>query len=75
MIICSRFLSKYVPFLQRENGQANTTRRQVEYIWQAPWTLVKAGFLLNRYGNLVGQTVITLQELGFISQGSHAVRR
>lgn len=60
--------------LQCESSQTNSSCRQVEYIWKSPWTLVKAGFLLNRYGNLVGQTVITFQEIGFFGPGSQQVR-
>ena len=60
--------------LKRQSSQANNSCRQVEYIWEAPWTTVKAGFLLNRYGNLVGQTVITLEEIGFFGLGSQEVR-
>ncbi|KAF8548716.1 hypothetical protein OG21DRAFT_1516019 [Imleria badia] len=47
-----------------------TFSSEVEYMWKAPWTFVKAGFLLNRYGNLVGQTVITLQQIGVFGPGS-----
>lgn len=36
------------------------TYTQVEFIWQAPWTVTKVVFLLNRYGNLVCQTVVQL---------------
>ncbi|KAG1783406.1 hypothetical protein EV702DRAFT_1041083 [Suillus placidus] len=40
------------------------------YIWNRPWTGVKVMFLINRYGNLIGQTVIQLEEAGLLSHGS-----
>ncbi|KAF9233748.1 hypothetical protein BU15DRAFT_66318 [Melanogaster broomeanus] len=43
---------------------------KVEYVWGAPWTVVKATFLLNRYGNLIGQSVVALEEMGNLSHGS-----
>ncbi|KAF9233185.1 hypothetical protein BU15DRAFT_66788 [Melanogaster broomeanus] len=45
-------------------------RFKVEYVWGAPWTVVKATFLLNRYGNVIGQSVVTLEETGFLSHGA-----
>lgn len=60
--ICSQF------------SHTHTSSWQVEYMWKAPWSAIKAGFLLNRYGNLVGQTVITLQQLGVFGPGSQQVR-
>ncbi|KAF9237053.1 hypothetical protein BU15DRAFT_63435 [Melanogaster broomeanus] len=45
-------------------------RFKVEYVWEAPWTIIKATFLLNRYGNLIGQSVIALEEMGVLSHGS-----
>ncbi|KAG9313156.1 hypothetical protein JVU11DRAFT_6606 [Chiua virens] len=42
---------------------------EVSYIWKSPWSLVKVLFLVNRYGNLVGQTVVMLEETGFLSHG------
>ncbi|KAF9237051.1 hypothetical protein BU15DRAFT_63433 [Melanogaster broomeanus] len=56
----SRMLSKHKRF-------------KVEYVWEAPWTIVKATFLLNRYGNLIGQSVIALEETGILSHGSQEV--
>ncbi|KAF9237055.1 hypothetical protein BU15DRAFT_63437 [Melanogaster broomeanus] len=53
----SRMLSKYKRF-------------KVEYVWKAPWTIVKATFLINRYGNLIGQSAIALEEMGVLSHGS-----
>ncbi|KAF9233750.1 hypothetical protein BU15DRAFT_79813 [Melanogaster broomeanus] len=50
-----------------------TFSREVEYVWRAPWTIVKAAFLLNRYGNLVGQSVMVLEETGILSHGSEEV--
>ncbi|KAF9224157.1 hypothetical protein BS17DRAFT_732942 [Gyrodon lividus] len=47
-----------------------TLSLEVEYVWKAPWTIVKGVFLLNRYGNLIGQTFITLEEAGVLSHGS-----
>ncbi|KAF8836944.1 hypothetical protein BDN67DRAFT_1071689 [Paxillus ammoniavirescens] len=44
---------------------------KVEYVWKAPWTIVKATFLLNRYVNLIGQSFIALEETGILSHGSH----
>lgn len=38
----------------------------MQYIWQAPWTTVKLGFLLNRYGNAIGQTFIMAEETGYL---------
>ncbi|KAF9233747.1 hypothetical protein BU15DRAFT_66317 [Melanogaster broomeanus] len=47
-----------------------TFSHEVEYVWGSPWTVVKATFLLNRYGNLVGQSIIALEETGSLSHGS-----
>ncbi|KAF9242023.1 hypothetical protein BU15DRAFT_44321, partial [Melanogaster broomeanus] len=47
-----------------------TFSREVEYVWEAPWTVVKVAFLLNRYGTLIGQSVIALEETGTLSHGS-----
>ncbi|KAG1726146.1 hypothetical protein EDB19DRAFT_1833546 [Suillus lakei] len=47
-----------------------TLKDEVCYIWNRPWTIVKVMFLINRYGNLVGQTVIRLEEAGLLSHGS-----
>ncbi|KAH7921191.1 hypothetical protein BV22DRAFT_747719 [Leucogyrophana mollusca] len=43
---------------------------EVRYIWMAPWTLSKALFLVNRYGNLASQTFLHIEETGFLSHGS-----
>ncbi|KAF9233186.1 hypothetical protein BU15DRAFT_66790 [Melanogaster broomeanus] len=48
-------------------------RFKVEYVWGAPWTVVKAVFLLNRYGNMIGQSVVALEEMGILSHGSAEV--
>ncbi|KAG2143808.1 uncharacterized protein EDB93DRAFT_1251860 [Suillus bovinus] len=40
---------------------------EIQYIWSAPWTIVKVMFLINRYGNLVGQTIIRLEEAGILT--------
>lgn len=45
----------------------------MQYIWKAPSTAVKIGFLVNRYGNVIGQTFIMLEETGYLSQGSEEV--
>ncbi|KAG1812828.1 uncharacterized protein BJ212DRAFT_1276159, partial [Suillus subaureus] len=47
-----------------------TFRDEFVYIWDAPWTIVKALFLFNRYGNLIGQTVIRLEEAGLLAHSS-----
>ncbi|KAG2117706.1 hypothetical protein DEU56DRAFT_157841 [Suillus clintonianus] len=47
-----------------------TFKYEVFYIWNAPWTVVKVLFLLNRYGNLIGQTAIRLEEAGLLAQNS-----
>ncbi|KAG2072385.1 hypothetical protein BDR04DRAFT_1230524 [Suillus decipiens] len=47
-----------------------TFRDEFVYIWKAPWTIVKVFFLLNRYGNLIGQTVIRLEEAGLLTHDS-----
>ena len=36
---------------------------KVEFIWKAPWTFTKAVFLLNRYMNLICQTVVQFIQL------------
>lgn len=46
---------------------------QFVYIWNAPWTYVKILFLLSRYGNLVGQTAIRLEEAGILAHNSQEV--
>ncbi|KIK75219.1 hypothetical protein PAXRUDRAFT_786942 [Paxillus rubicundulus Ve08.2h10] len=40
-----------------------------QYIWLAPWTVVKATFLANRYLNLIAQTIILLEEFNIIGHG------
>ncbi|KAG2093114.1 uncharacterized protein F5147DRAFT_840531 [Suillus discolor] len=47
-----------------------TFREEVVYIWNAPWTFVKILFLLSRYGNLIGQTAIRLEEAGLLAHNS-----
>ncbi|KIJ60341.1 hypothetical protein HYDPIDRAFT_117233 [Hydnomerulius pinastri MD-312] len=42
---------------------------EIRYIWKAPWTVVKVTYLVNRYGNLIGQTVIRLEEFSIIGHG------
>ncbi|KAG1735944.1 uncharacterized protein EDB91DRAFT_546988 [Suillus paluster] len=43
---------------------------EIWYIWNAPWTVVKVMFLINRYGNLAGQTFIRLEEAGLLAHNS-----
>lgn len=47
-----------------------TLAEEAKYIWNAPWTPVKVIFLISRYGNLVGQSVILLGELGILDYQS-----
>ncbi|KAG1908055.1 uncharacterized protein F5891DRAFT_998596 [Suillus fuscotomentosus] len=47
-----------------------TFHDEIRYIWNAPWTIVKVMFLINRYANLVGQTAIRLEEAGFLAHDS-----
>ncbi|KAG1735943.1 uncharacterized protein EDB91DRAFT_546555 [Suillus paluster] len=49
-----------------------TLENEIWYIWNAPWTVVKVLFLLNRYGNLIGQTFIRLEEAGLLTHNSQA---
>ncbi|KAG1805536.1 uncharacterized protein BJ212DRAFT_1303995 [Suillus subaureus] len=51
-----------------------TLKDEVCYIWNRPWTIVKVMFLINRYGNLIGQTFIRLEEAGLLSHGSQVSR-
>ncbi|KAG9308504.1 hypothetical protein JVU11DRAFT_11848 [Chiua virens] len=46
---------------------------KLNYIWNSRWTAVKIIFLLNRYGNLVGQSLYTLQQLDLFSTSSPRV--
>ncbi|KAG2345856.1 hypothetical protein BDR05DRAFT_93118 [Suillus weaverae] len=52
-----------------------TFRDEFVYIWHAPWTVVKVLFLLHRYGNLIGQTAIRLEEAGLLAHNSQAFCR
>ncbi|KAG2143819.1 uncharacterized protein EDB93DRAFT_1291165 [Suillus bovinus] len=47
-----------------------TFREEFVYIWDSPWTVVKILFLFNRYGNLIGQTAIWLEEAGLLAHNS-----
>ncbi|KAH7902913.1 hypothetical protein BJ138DRAFT_1120949 [Hygrophoropsis aurantiaca] len=49
-----------------------TLEEEVRYIWQAPWTVSKATFLISRYGNLVCLTFVRIEEAGLLSHGSEA---
>jgi len=46
---------------------------QISYIWNTPWTIVKVIFLINRYGNLIGQTFILLEEADLLTNDSQEV--
>ncbi|OJA10983.1 hypothetical protein AZE42_09310 [Rhizopogon vesiculosus] len=52
-----------------------TLRDEVTYIWNAPWTVVKVMFFINRYGNLAGQTFISLEESGLLTDNSQSFCR
>ncbi|KIK91382.1 hypothetical protein PAXRUDRAFT_830880 [Paxillus rubicundulus Ve08.2h10] len=56
--------------LTSSRGLSKNKHLKVEYVWKAPWTIVKATFLLNRYVNLIGQSFIALEETGILSHGS-----
>ncbi|KIJ65485.1 hypothetical protein HYDPIDRAFT_88086, partial [Hydnomerulius pinastri MD-312] len=43
---------------------------EVKFIWQAPWTVTKVIFLINRYGNLLSQTFIHVIETGWVVHNS-----
>ncbi|KAI9464668.1 hypothetical protein HD554DRAFT_1244913 [Boletus coccyginus] len=43
---------------------------EVAYIWDDPWSIVKILFLVNRYGSLIGQTFVMLEETGYVSHNS-----
>ncbi|OJA17249.1 hypothetical protein AZE42_12567, partial [Rhizopogon vesiculosus] len=45
---------------------------EISYIWNSPWTVVKVLFLVNRYGNLVVQTYIRLEEAGLLAHNSES---
>ncbi|KAF8835462.1 hypothetical protein BDN67DRAFT_1015542 [Paxillus ammoniavirescens] len=45
---------------------------ELQYIWRAPWTVVKATFIANRYLNLVVHTVIALEEFNIIGHGAQS---
>ncbi|KAG2144274.1 hypothetical protein DEU56DRAFT_237115 [Suillus clintonianus] len=47
-----------------------TFNDEIRYIWNAPWTVVKVMFLINRYGNITGQTFIRLEEAGLLTHDS-----
>ncbi|KAH7921190.1 hypothetical protein BV22DRAFT_1038954 [Leucogyrophana mollusca] len=47
-----------------------TFEDEFRYIWKAPWTVSKAMFLVNRYGNLACQTFVHIEETGSLSHGS-----
>ncbi|KAF8836947.1 hypothetical protein BDN67DRAFT_1014272 [Paxillus ammoniavirescens] len=60
--------SAYLPALVKR--ALENKHLKVEYVWKAPWTIVKATFLLNRYVNLIGQLTVALEEMGMLSHGS-----
>ncbi|KAH7890974.1 hypothetical protein F5I97DRAFT_1840407 [Phlebopus sp. FC_14] len=47
-----------------------TLDQEVAYIWNAPWTVYKVAFLVNRYSNLFGQTFTLIEETGWIVHDS-----
>ncbi|KAG2031657.1 hypothetical protein BDR03DRAFT_904660 [Suillus americanus] len=47
-----------------------TFNDEILYIWNAPWTFVKVLFLINRYGNIAGQTLIMFEEAGVLAHDS-----
>ncbi|KAF8840387.1 hypothetical protein BDN67DRAFT_951686 [Paxillus ammoniavirescens] len=47
-----------------------TLDEEVRFIWKAPWSITKVTFLVNRYGNLLGQTFIHVVETGWIVHDS-----
>ncbi|OJA16357.1 hypothetical protein AZE42_07818 [Rhizopogon vesiculosus] len=49
-----------------------TLNDEISYIWNSPWTVVKVLFLVNRYGNLVVQTYIRLEEAGLLAHNSES---
>ncbi|OAX36205.1 hypothetical protein K503DRAFT_320847 [Rhizopogon vinicolor AM-OR11-026] len=52
-----------------------TINDEVLYIWNAPWSFVKVMFLVNRYGNLLGQTFIRVEEAGLLTHNSQSFCR
>ncbi|OAX36206.1 hypothetical protein K503DRAFT_320748 [Rhizopogon vinicolor AM-OR11-026] len=49
-----------------------TINDEILYIWNAPRSFVKVMFLFNRYGNLLGQTFIRLEEAGLLTHNSQS---
>ncbi|KAH7890955.1 hypothetical protein F5I97DRAFT_1923455 [Phlebopus sp. FC_14] len=47
-----------------------TLDQEVAHIWNAPWTVYKVAFLVNRYSNLFGQTFTLIEETGWIVRDS-----
>ncbi|KIK91021.1 hypothetical protein PAXRUDRAFT_652281 [Paxillus rubicundulus Ve08.2h10] len=43
---------------------------EVKFIWKAPWSFTKVIFLVNRYGNLLGQGFIQVVETGWVVHDS-----
>ncbi|KAL4072868.1 hypothetical protein V8B97DRAFT_267434 [Scleroderma yunnanense] len=44
-----------------------TLGKEAKCIWGAPWTPVKTLFLISRYGNLIGQSLILAGESGVLN--------
>ncbi|KAH7919258.1 hypothetical protein BV22DRAFT_1133965 [Leucogyrophana mollusca] len=42
---------------------------EIQYIWNAPWGVVKITYLLNRYGSILGNVVIGLEEFEIVGHG------
>ncbi|KAG9308826.1 hypothetical protein JVU11DRAFT_11456 [Chiua virens] len=47
-----------------------TFPHELDHVWHAKWSTVKAVFLVNRYGILVGQFLYTLQEVNLFVSSS-----
>ncbi|KAH7915042.1 hypothetical protein BJ138DRAFT_1109990 [Hygrophoropsis aurantiaca] len=42
---------------------------EIQYIWNTSWGVVKIVFLLNRYGNILGNALIGLEEFKIVGHG------
>ncbi|KAH7906255.1 hypothetical protein BJ138DRAFT_1130027 [Hygrophoropsis aurantiaca] len=47
-----------------------TLEDEVQYMWNAPWNIVKITFLLSRYANILGNAIIGLEEFEIIGHGA-----
>ncbi|KAF9232832.1 hypothetical protein BU15DRAFT_67113 [Melanogaster broomeanus] len=66
MVRAGAFLIRHVSTARVLELTIHSERFKVEYVWGAPWTVVKATFLLNRYGNLIGRSFVALEETGIL---------